>query len=131
MPKESSITLEVETSLSIKGSFDTWDATLTLTSAEVTTGIAEVRIQASCVDTGRAIKNATLKGDDFFDVEHNPVTTFRSTKTLQSRPDTFELDGILRSAELRGPRSLHFRSWARRLVPERAKDLFTSIRGTT
>jgi polyisoprenoid-binding protein YceI len=83
----------VEASLPTKGTFDTWDANLTFTSPEVTTGIAEVRIQASIVATGSAEKMPTLKGDDFFDVEHNPVIAFKSTKILQSGPDTFQVDG--------------------------------------
>jgi polyisoprenoid-binding protein YceI len=83
----------VEASVAIKGTFDKWDATLTFTSPEVTTGVAEVRIQAASVDTGSAIKNAKLTGQDFLDVNHNPLITFRSTKIVQSGPDTFELDG--------------------------------------
>ena len=93
VPKESSITFDVEASLPIKCTFDTWDASLKFTSPEVTTGVAEVRIQASSVDTGSSIKEATLKGTDFFDVDHNPLITFRSTKIIQSGPDTFEVDG--------------------------------------
>jgi polyisoprenoid-binding protein YceI len=93
VPTESSIRFDVESSVSIKGTFDRWDATLTFTSPDVTTGVAKVRIQAASVDTGNSMKNATLRGEDFLDVNRNPLITFRSTKTVQSGPDTFELDG--------------------------------------
>jgi polyisoprenoid-binding protein YceI len=33
------------------------------------------------------------KGDDFFDVKNNPYITFKSTKVVQTGPNTFELDG--------------------------------------
>jgi len=39
------------------------------------------------------MKNSTLKGKDFFDVEKNPQITFKSTKFVQTSPDTFEVDG--------------------------------------
>jgi polyisoprenoid-binding protein YceI len=45
------------------------------------------------VDTGSSIKNNTLKGSHFFDVKDNPYITFRSTRIVQTGPDTFELDG--------------------------------------
>jgi len=92
-PTESSIKFDVEASVAIKGTFDKWDATLTFTSPDVTTGVLDVKIQAATVDTGSGLKNGKLKGSDFFDVAQNPLITFRSTKISQSGPNTFELDG--------------------------------------
>jgi polyisoprenoid-binding protein YceI len=92
-PVESSIKFDVEASVAIKGTFDKWDATLTFTSPDVTTGVLDVRIQAATVDTGSGLKNGKLKGSDFFDVERNPLITFRSTKLVQTGPATFEVDG--------------------------------------
>jgi polyisoprenoid-binding protein YceI len=93
VPTESSIRFDVEASVAIKGTFDKWDATLTFASPYVSMGVAEVRIQAASVDTGSGIKNATMKGEDFLDVDSNPLIRFRSSKIVQSGPDTFELDG--------------------------------------
>jgi len=92
-PVESSIKFDVEASVTIKGFFDKWDATLTFASPDVTTGVLDVKIQAATVDTGSSIKNGGLMGKDFFDVKHNPLITFRSTKIVQTSPDTFEVDG--------------------------------------
>jgi polyisoprenoid-binding protein YceI len=92
-PLESSIKFDVEASVAIKGTFDKWDATLTFTSPDVKTGVLDVKIQAASVDTGSSIKNGGLMGKDFFDVKQNPLITFRSTKVVQSGPDTFEVDG--------------------------------------
>ena len=92
-PVESSIKFNVEASVAIKGSFDKWDAALTFTSPDLSTGVLEIKIQAATVDTGSGMKNGKLKGKDFFDVQQNPLITFRSAKIVQTGPDTFEVDG--------------------------------------
>ena len=90
---ESSVTFDVEASVAIKGKFDKWDATLTFTSPEVSSGVLDIKIEADSVDTGSGMKNGKLKGKDFFDVKQNPYITFHSTKIVQTGPDTFEVDG--------------------------------------
>jgi len=90
---ESAITFDVEASVAIKGKFDKWDASLTFTSPDVSTGVLDIKIQADSVDTGSGMKNNKLKGKDFFDVKQNPEITFHSTKIVQTGPDTFEVDG--------------------------------------
>src|SRR5271155_1065255 len=92
-PVQSSIRFDVKASMDIVGKFDKWDATLTFTSPDETTGVLEITIQAASVDTGSGMKNGKLKGKDFFDVEHNPVITFKSTKIVQTGHDTYEVDG--------------------------------------
>jgi polyisoprenoid-binding protein YceI len=92
-PVESSVKFDVEASVAIKGTFSKWDASLTFASPDVTTGVLDLKIQAATVDTGSGMKNGKLKGKDFFDVEHNPLITFHSTKIVQTGPNTFELEG--------------------------------------
>ena len=79
-PTESSINFHVKSSVKIAGKFDKWDATLTFTSPDETTGVLEVKIQAATVDTGSGMKNRKLKSRDFFDVEQNPLITFKSDR---------------------------------------------------
>ena len=83
----------MKASIDIVGKFDKWDATLTFTSPDETTGVLEIKIQAASVDTGSGMKNGKLKSEDFFDVERNPLITFKSTKFVQTGPNTFEVDG--------------------------------------
>jgi polyisoprenoid-binding protein YceI len=90
---DSSIAFAVKASVAIQGTFDQWDATLTFTSPDVTTGVLDIKIQAATVDTGSGLKNGKLKGPDFFDVDQNPLITFKSTKIVQSGANTFEVDG--------------------------------------
>jgi len=89
----SSVKFDVEASVSIAGTFDKWDATLAFSSRDVTTGVLDIKVDAASVDTGSGLKNRKLKGEDFFDVERNPFITFKSTKIIQTGPNTFELDG--------------------------------------
>jgi polyisoprenoid-binding protein YceI len=92
-PLQSTINFAVKASVPIEGRFDQWSATLTFTSPDVTSAVFDVEIQAASVDTGSSLKNSKLKSSDFFDVENNPLITFKSTKVVQTGPDTFELDG--------------------------------------
>jgi polyisoprenoid-binding protein YceI len=92
-PVESSIKFDVEASVAIKGTFDKWDATLTFTSTDVETGVLDIKIQADSVDTGSGMKNGKLKGKDFFNAKESPLITFKSTKIVQTGPNTFEVDG--------------------------------------
>lgn len=90
---ESTIQFSVKSSVALRGRFDKWNATLTFPSADVTTGILNIQIDAATVDTGSGMKNNKLKGKDFFDVEHYPTILFQSTKVVQTSPTTFEVDG--------------------------------------
>src|SRR5580658_3006014 len=90
---ESTMKFDVESSVAIVGKFDKWDATLTFTSPELSTGVLDIKIQAGSVDTGSGMKNGKLKGKDFFDVEKNPLITFHSAKAVQTGPDTIEFTG--------------------------------------
>jgi len=89
----SSIKFFVKASVALAGSFDKWDATLTFTSPDVTTGVLDVKIQAASVNTGSGMKDGKLKDKDFFDVKQNPLITFLSKKIVQSGPDTFDVQG--------------------------------------
>jgi len=92
-PVASTVKFDVESSVSIVGKFSKWDAKLTFTSSDVSTGVLDIKIQAASVDTGSGTKNGKLKGKDFFDVERNPLITFRSTKAEQIGPETVAFHG--------------------------------------
>jgi polyisoprenoid-binding protein YceI len=90
---ESAIKFNVKASTTIAGKFDKWDATVAFTSPELSTAVLDIKIQAATVDTGSGMKDGKLKSKDFFDVEHNSLITFHSTKVEQTDPDTVEFDG--------------------------------------
>src|SRR5580700_96330 len=92
-PVESAIKFNVKASVPIAGNFDQWNATLTFASSDVTTAVLDIEIQAASVNTGSGMKDNKLKSKDFFDVKSNPLITFKSTKIVQTGPDTFDVAG--------------------------------------
>ncbi len=90
---QSTVKFSVNSSVTIAGKFDKWDATLTFTSPDVSTGVLDLKIQAASVDTGSGFKDDKLKSGDFFDAAHDPYITFKSTKVVQTSPTTLELPG--------------------------------------
>lgn len=103
---DSSITFYVKASVELRGTFDKWDASLTFTSPDVSTGVLDVKIQAASVDTGSGMKDGKLKSKDFFYVEENPLITFHSSKVVQTGPDTFDVPGTFTIRGVSKPETL-------------------------
>lgn len=93
VPQESAIRFSVKASVPVDGTFDKWNATLKFKSPDVTTGVLDLKIHAASVNTGSGIKNRKLKGKDFFNAHRDPLISFRSTRVIQTGPDSFEVDG--------------------------------------
>jgi polyisoprenoid-binding protein YceI len=92
-PEDSSVKFFVKASVALEGNFEKWDATLTYTSPALSTGVLDIKIQAASVNTGSGMKDGKLKSKDFFNVEKDPLITFKSTKVVQTGPNTFDLEG--------------------------------------
>jgi polyisoprenoid-binding protein YceI len=92
-PVESTIKFGVESSVPIKGTFDKWIASMKFSSTDVRSGFLDIEIQAESVNTGSGMKNNKLKSKDFFNAKDSPMITFKSTKVVQTGPDTFDLEG--------------------------------------
>lgn len=90
---DSTVKFHVKASVAIDGTFDKWDAKLTFTSTDVTTGVLDIRIQAASVNTGSGMKDDKLRSKDFFDAKNAPLITFKSTKVTQTGPETFDVLG--------------------------------------
>ncbi len=103
---KSSIGFNVKASVAIAGKFDKWDATMTFTSTDVTTGVFDLKVQAASVDTGSGMKNGKLKSKDFFDAQNNPYITFHSTKITQTGPNTFDIAGTFTIRGVSKPETL-------------------------
>jgi polyisoprenoid-binding protein YceI len=105
-PPQSTIKFNVKASVAIEGTFDKWDATLTFASTDVTTGVLDIKIQAASVNTGSGMKNDKLKGKDFFNADHDPLITFKSTKVAQTGPNTFDVPGTFTIRGVSKPETL-------------------------
>ena len=55
--------------------------------------IPEVYGNANEMNFEGGMKNGKLKSKAFFDVEQNPVITFKSTKIVKTGHETYEVDG--------------------------------------
>jgi polyisoprenoid-binding protein YceI len=93
MQDGSSVKFFVKASMSVTGTFDKWDSSLTFASADASTGVLDIKIQAASVNTGSGLKDRKLKGEDFFDAEKNPLIVFHSTKITKTGQNTFTMDG--------------------------------------
>jgi polyisoprenoid-binding protein YceI len=91
--EDSSIKFSVKASVAVNGTFDKWDAALTFTSTDVSTGVLDIKIQADSVNTGSGMKDGKLKGKDFFNADQDPLITFLSKKIIQTGPTTFDVQG--------------------------------------
>jgi len=105
---DSSAKFNVKASVAIAGTFDKWDASLTFTSPDLATAVLDIKIQAASVNTGSDMKDGKLKSKDFFDVEHDPLITFHSTKVTQTGPNTFEFSGDFTIRGVTKPETLTF-----------------------
>jgi polyisoprenoid-binding protein YceI len=106
--EESKITFYIKSSVALEGTFKKWDATLTFTSPDVTTGVLDIKIQAASVDTGSGMKDGKIKSKDFFDVENDPLITFHSDKVVQTSPTTFDIPGTFTIRGVSKPETLTF-----------------------
>ena len=92
-PVESSIKFGVESSVSITGVFEKWNASLKFSSKDIRSAVLDIEIEADSVNTGSHMKDNKLKGQDFFNVKESPLITFQSTKIVQTGPNTFDIEG--------------------------------------
>jgi len=92
-PEESTVQFSVKASVAIVGKFDKWDATLTFTSTDISTGVLDIKIQADSVNTGSGMKDGKLKSKDFFNSNEDPLITFHSDKIVQTGPNSFDVTG--------------------------------------
>jgi polyisoprenoid-binding protein YceI len=105
-PQHSSVKFFVKSSVALAGDFKKWDASLTFTSTDVTSGALDIEIQAASVDSGSGMKDDKLKSKDFFDVSEDPVITFKSTKIVQTGPTTFDVPGTFTIRGVSKPETL-------------------------
>jgi polyisoprenoid-binding protein YceI len=105
---DSEIKFYVKASVAVNGKFDKWDAGITFTSPDVSTGVLDIKIQAESVNTGSGMKDGKLKSKDFFDVKQDPLITFHSDKIVQTGPTTFDMPGTFTIRGVSKPETLTF-----------------------
>ena len=104
----STVRFAVKASVSIEGTFDKWEATITYPSRDVEAGVLDIKIQADSVNTGSGMKDDKLRSKDFFNVKEDPYITFHSTKFTQTGPTTVEVQGNFTIRGVSKPETLLF-----------------------
>ena len=102
----STVKFYVKASVDLTGVFEKWTATVTFTSPDLTSGSLDIKVDAASVNTGSGMKNDKLKSKDFFDVKKDPYITFKSTKFVQTGPDTISIPGTFTIRGVSKPETL-------------------------
>lgn len=87
----------------VRGKFHEVDGTLVLDESDPTRSAGEIRIAAASLNTGAAPRDAHLRSADFFDAEHHPWITFRSTAVEHVAGDEYRVTGDLTIRETTRP----------------------------
>lgn len=77
----------------VKGSFEDFDAAIEIGETPEQSSV-EATIQLASVNTGDAKRDEHLRSGDFFNVETNPVMTFKS-RSVRPAGDGYQVDGDL------------------------------------
>ncbi len=91
------------------GFFRKIDGTLSFDPDDVTRSQVDVTIDATSLDTKHALRDAHLKGADFFDVTNHPTIRLVSRKITQAGENALRLEGDLTLRGITRPVMLDFR----------------------
>ena len=128
--EHSSIKFHVKASVAMDATVDKCDATATMASPDLETGVLDIKIQAASVNTGSGMKDGKLKGKDFFDAQHDPLITFHSTKIVQTGPNTLDYVGDFTIRGVTKPKKLTFTLSGKGTAQARLKERWPSTART-
>jgi polyisoprenoid-binding protein YceI len=79
----------------VRGAFSKVSGTVEFDDHDVSKSSVDVTIDASTVDTREPARDKDLRSEKFFDVEHFPTMTFKSTKVEQAGAGKLKVTGNL------------------------------------
>ena len=79
----------------VKGEFTDVAGTLIGDDSDPASAAIELSIPVAAIYTRESQRDAHLRSSDFFDAEHHPAITFRSTRIVPAGTDTFAVTGDL------------------------------------
>jgi polyisoprenoid-binding protein YceI len=79
----------------VRGAFTSLKGTVQFDDKDITKSSVEVTIDVNSVDTRQPDRDKDLRSDHFFDAEHFPAITFKSTKVEQVSPGKLKVTGNL------------------------------------
>lgn len=90
----------------VRGQFRSFEATF-VTAPDPLASSVTASVDMASVDTGNETRDADVRSERFFDVEHHPKMTFRSV-AIQPRGEDYTLEGELTVRGVTRPVSLDF-----------------------
>jgi polyisoprenoid-binding protein YceI len=91
----------------VKGTFHTFEASIEADVEDLTTADIQFSVDVASVDTRNEDRDNHLRSADFFDAEHHPKMTFKSTKIEKKSPGEYELTGDLTIRGTTRPETFH------------------------
>jgi polyisoprenoid-binding protein YceI len=79
----------------VRGAFSKVTGTVLVDDQDISKSAVNVTIDVSTVDTREPARDKDLRSDHFFDVDHFPTMTFKSTKVEQVSPGKLKVTGDL------------------------------------
>ena len=79
--------------MAVNGTFDKWDAALTLTSTDVTTGVLDIQDSRGRHQYRKWHEGRQAEGERLLDVKEGLLITFLSKKIVQTGPNAFDVQG--------------------------------------
>jgi polyisoprenoid-binding protein YceI len=79
----------------VRGAFTSLKGTVQFDDKDITKSSVEVTIDVNSVDTRQPDRDKDLRSDHFFDADHFPTITFKSTKVEQVSPGKLKVTGNL------------------------------------
>ncbi len=79
----------------VKGSFESFEATIEADPADLTTANIEFKIDLTSINTKNEDRDNHLRSADFFDVENHPLMTFKSTSIVKTDDGEYDVTGDL------------------------------------
>jgi polyisoprenoid-binding protein YceI len=79
----------------VRGAFTSLKGTVQFDDKDITKSSVEVIIDVNSVDTRQPDRDKDLRSDHFFDADHFPAITFKSTKVEQVAPGKLKVTGDL------------------------------------
>jgi polyisoprenoid-binding protein YceI len=95
--ENSSVSFKIQKTLLIpvKGEFTNFSGTVSYDGRNLRDATVSAEIVVNSVDTGIPKRDLRLKSNDFFDVVHYPVISFKSRKIVTEESGAFKIIGLL------------------------------------
>jgi len=77
----------------VDGLFKQFSGKVLLDEKDVTKSQVELTVQVASIDTGVPDRDKHLRSSDFFDAEHHPTITFKSTKITKAGKNAYKVTG--------------------------------------